>query len=420
MKAEINKMRHEMEKISDIHKAGYQSLILAVWVLALLLPVRAGAVGFRLPNQDPEAIARGNAFVATADNPSAIFYNPAGITLLEGHNLSAGLYFISANTRYTSPTGAVAKTKSDFQTVPQFHYVYSPKDSPLSFGLGVYVPYGLSLEWTGNNTFKTLAEEGKLLYVTVNPVVAWQIHPTFSIGAGPTLNYSKAELKRGIGFLPGDQFKFSGDAFDVGFNAGALWQPHPKWSFGANYRYLTTMNYAGTSEASPYSSPTKTSGSLRFPQYVVAGVSFRPTEDWNFEMDVDWTDWDNVNQIKFHGTAGGDQVFPLNYQSSLMYEFGVTRKLGKGFFLSAGYIFSENSIPDKDFNPIIPDSNLHLGSIGFGRKGQRWSWAAAYTFAFNPGRDVKNSQSTSLIGESANGTYRTLNHAVTVSGTLKF
>jgi hypothetical protein len=34
--------------------------------------------GFRLPNQNPEAIARGNAFVATADNPGD-HYNPAGI-----------------------------------------------------------------------------------------------------------------------------------------------------------------------------------------------------------------------------------------------------------------------------------------------------------------------------------------------------
>ena len=46
----------------------------------LLLPAVARADGFRLPNQDPEAIARGNAFTATADNPSAIYYNPAGIT----------------------------------------------------------------------------------------------------------------------------------------------------------------------------------------------------------------------------------------------------------------------------------------------------------------------------------------------------
>ena len=159
----------------------------------------AGAVGFRLPNQDPEGIARGNAFAATADNPSAIYYNPAGITQLEGHNFSVGLYLISADTEYTSPTGGKAQTKTDFQPVPQLHYVFSPKDSPLSFGLGIYAPYGLGLDWGDNAPFRTLAQEGKLLYASVNPVVAWQVHPTISFGIGPTLNYSDANLKRGIG-----------------------------------------------------------------------------------------------------------------------------------------------------------------------------------------------------------------------------
>src|SRR5947207_3345244 len=60
------------------------------WVVSMMIfdPMDTGAVGFRMPNQDPEGIARGNAFVATADNPSAIYYNPAGITQLEGDQLN--------------------------------------------------------------------------------------------------------------------------------------------------------------------------------------------------------------------------------------------------------------------------------------------------------------------------------------------
>src|SRR6266513_1286369 len=72
-------------------------MLLAAW-----LPLTAGAVGFRMPNQDPEGIARGNAEAATADNPSAIYYNPAGNTQLEGQQARAGLYLISADTDYTS------------------------------------------------------------------------------------------------------------------------------------------------------------------------------------------------------------------------------------------------------------------------------------------------------------------------------
>lgn len=378
----------------------------------------ATAVGFRLPNQDPAGIARGNAFAATADNPSAIYYNPAGITQLEGHHLQAGLYFISANTEFESATGEKAETKGVFQPVPQFHYVFSPHDSSFSFGLGVYAPYGLGLDWGRNPPFRTLAQEGKLLYACINPVVAWQIHPTLSLGIGPTFNYSEATLKRGIGLAPNDQFTFKGDGFDTGFNAGIRWQPHEKWAFGINYRYSTTVEYEGessTTPSPPFPAKTSTSGSLRFPQFAAVGVSFRPTPDWNFEVNVDWTDWDNLNEIVFEGTAFGDIPFVLNYESSFMYEFGITRNLGHGYYGSVGYIFSENSSPDRNFNPIVPDSDLHLGSFGVGHKGQRWDWAAGYHFAYGPGREVRNS-----LPGLADGTYETLNHAFNVSVTLKF
>jgi long-chain fatty acid transport protein len=389
-----------------------------VLALALFGPVTVLAVGLRLPNQDPEAIGRANAFVATADNPSAIYYNPAGITQLEGQNIHAGAYFLSTGVDYESSTGT-AHTKSDFNAVPQLYYVYSPEKLPLSFGLGVYVPYGLALEWQGNSPFRTAAEKGDLLYLTVNPVVAWKVLPTLSIAIGPTINYSKATLERGIGFLPNDRFKLTGDGFDYGFNAGVLWQPHPMWSFGLNYHYLTTVKYEGTAETTPSPPlPASTSASteIRFPQYIVGGISFRPTENWNIEFDLDWTDWESLNSLVIKGTAFGNQIFPFNYRSSFMYEFGVTRKFSNGWYASVGYFYSENSSPDKDFNPIVPDSDLHLGCIGFGHKGKHWDWAAAYQFGYNPGREVKNDESF----PQANGTYHILNHAFNLSATFKF
>lgn len=378
--------------------------------------VEVGAVSFRLPNQDPEAIARGNAFVATADNPSAIYYNPAGITQLGGQQLRVGGYFVSADTKFTGASGT-AHTDSTLQPVPQVYFVCSPTNSQFSYGIGVYAPYGLSLDWGNNNPFATLAQSGKVLYASVNPVVAWQPCSAFSIGVGPTINYSQATFKRAIGLGPGDQFSFKGDGWDYGFNAGLMFRPFEKWSVGVNYRYLTDVNYQGHSEFAPYAARTATSGSIRYPQFVVGGISYRPTENWNIEFDVDWTDWDNVNQVVFKGTAFPVPPFTLNYRSSFMYEFGVTRKLPRGYFVSVGYFYSENSSPDKDFNPIVPDSNLHLGSIGFGHKGKHWDWAAAYHFGYNGsgGRVVSGSP-----GGLADGRYETFNNAFNLAATYKF
>ena len=270
------------------------------------------AVGFRLPNQDPEGIARGNAFAATADNPSAIYYNPAGITQLEGDSFRVGMYLVSAGIEYTSPTGAKAKTNSDLQPVPELYYVHRLKDSQFSVGLGVYAPYGLSVDWGNSAPFNTLAQKGKVLYACFNPVVAWQVHPTLSLAVGPTINYSDASFQQSFPAInPAGVFQFKGDGTGYGFNAGVRWQPIEQLAFGINYRYETQIEYKGSSEFQPLA-PTATHGPLIYPQFVVLGVSYRPTKDWNFEVNVDWTDWAKVNQLVFNGTALGTISLPLN------------------------------------------------------------------------------------------------------------
>ncbi|RYD55736.1 MAG: hypothetical protein EOP83_21555, partial [Verrucomicrobiaceae bacterium] len=255
------------------------------------------AVGFRLPNQDPEGIARGNAFAATADNPSAIYYNPAGITQLEGQDMSLGVYLISTDVGFNSPGGS-ASTKTDFQAVPQIYYTYSPAESALSYGLGVYAPYGLGIDYGRNTPFPTAAQDGELAYVTVNPVIAWEIMPCLSVAGGITANYSSVRIERRIGLLPFDEFQVEGDGWATGFNLGVLWQPVKEWSFGLNYRSPTEIDYEGrsiTAPVPPFGGGTPTEASLHFPQFIVGGISYRPNDDWNFEFNLDWTDWDQLN-----------------------------------------------------------------------------------------------------------------------------
>jgi long-chain fatty acid transport protein len=247
------------------------------------------------------------------------------------------------------------------------------------------------------------------------------VNSKLSLAIGPTLNYSSAILRRGVGLQPGDQFEFDGNGFGFGFTAGLFFHPWEQWAFGVNYHSATSIDYEGHSSTSPtapfppYYPQHSTHATIDFPQFVAVGVSYRPTTNWNFEVDVDWTDWDVVNSIVFKGTPLGDLPFVLNYQSGLMYEFGMTRKLPNGYFVSAGYIYSENSSPERYFNPIVPDANLHLGSIGFGHKGERWDWAIGYHFALNPGRDINNN-----VDPVVNGHYKTFNNAVNFSITYKF
>lgn len=383
----------------------------------------AAATGFRLPDQDAFATARGEAFAATADNPSAIFYNPAGITQLTGQQIRAGIYGIKTDTDYTSPGGQEFDNMHDLHAVPQVFFTAREGDNPLAFGLGVYSPYGLSNEWPDNTGFRTVGLRGRLSYIAINPVIAWEITPELSIAAGPSANFADTDLRQGFATpLPGagDVFSFEGHGWAAGFNAGILWKISPQVQVGANYRSATTIDFEGHTELSaPVGVRPPASAEWAFPQTIVAGISYRPTPDWNLEFNVDWTGWDRLNTVVIHQAPLPDARLDLNWESSFYYELGATRYLGNGWSVSGGYIYNENSVPDATYNPIVADLNRHFASVGFGHKGERLDFDFAYQFGYGPTRTVTGSQA-SPFGQSADGEYKFVSHAIFITAGWHF
>jgi len=393
-------------------------------------PNAAHGLGVGIPNQDSEAIARGNAFAATADNPSAIFYNPAGITQLPGQDIQIGMLdYLGINAHYISPTGTTANSKFHILPIPEIYYTISPQDFPLSFGLGVYAPFGLATEWPDNSAFRSLAITAKLQYITLNPVVAWKITPTLSLAAGPTFNYSTIEDARGLGIGPADFFEFKGSGISYGATAGLLWQPRTQWSIGANYRSPSTMSYSGHSSYNPEPgvTPTKsshTTADFNFPQVISGGVSFRPTPKWNIEADVNWTDWQTLKTVTLNGTKNnpyfasiGNLALAFDWHGSWFYELGATRYFDNGWFASAGFFFSSETTSSQDFSPAVPDTDLYIGSVGFGHKGEHWHWALATQIIAGPARILDNSQPSQV---PANGSYQLFVPTVSVSAGYHF
>ena len=406
--------------------------------IATCLPAASFALGIRVADQDAHATARGNAFTATADNPSAIYYNPAGISQLYAPTLSLGtgvgknavpaeqdgegglrlrmgLYGITLGSEVNLGGGTRSFDISHrWQATGNFYATWKKPNSPLTFGLGIYTPYGFGVWYAENNPLRQLAISGSISYATINPVASWQVTDTVSIAAGPTINYAKTGLKRGIfATTVGDAFEFEGTGWALGANAGVMWRPAPKHSFGVMYRSETQVNFDGHSNTfipTLISNRESATANITFPQNVVLGYSYRPTPKWNLEVNVDWTDWDTLNTVTLN-KATGNVALPFNWQSSFFYEFGATYKFDGGISASAGYIYSENSVPNGSFNPIVPDSNRHIFSVGLGKQWKNWDVDAAYQYAHGPTRNV-----TGL----AAGTYEFDSHALSISVGYRF
>src|SRR4030042_1840291 len=91
--------------------------MLPVLRVLLFTAATSFAAAFRLPEAGAKAMGMGFAFTAQADDPSAIYYNPAGLTQLSGTNFMGGATYVRENgqtfTGSTSLDNSVEETQRD-------------------------------------------------------------------------------------------------------------------------------------------------------------------------------------------------------------------------------------------------------------------------------------------------------------------
>jgi long-chain fatty acid transport protein len=442
--------------------------ITTLLALTSLLPSTGFCLGFRLFDQDAFATGRGEAVVATADNPSAIFSNPAGITQLDSLTAEISGYGISVPVYVKDTNQNEYRSNDNLKAIGQFYLTAKIKNTPFTVGLGSYTPWGLSVNYPDNTSFRTLAKKGSINFETINPVVAVQLSRTFSLAVGLTINYAQASLEQGV-LQVGDGYKFSGSGTALGFNAGLLWKPDEHNSFGLRYQGATPIRFSGHSRfsinadekrqisaandqiraanqaiaqiKSAYGVYGKTvvnsilasnglpsqpipevqskfpqqdaDAKIMFPEFITAGYSFRPTKDWNLEVDVDWTNWDSLGVVTQHNQDGSNVELPFNYQSSFIYSFGITRYFKYGLHVSGGYIYSEATVPTQYYTPAVPDGRRQIFSAGVGQDLGNYTWDLAYQYSYAPTRKIDN-------GTAADGSYQFSSHALTLSFGLHF
>jgi long-chain fatty acid transport protein len=271
-------------------------------------------------------------------------------------------------------------------------------------------------------------------YTTLNPVFAWRLTDTLSIGGGFTFNRLKVDLNRGLvysGIPYYGYFRFNADGTDIGYNLGLRWQPSEQHAFGLSYQARTNFGVSGNttilniplfpgSILQPTTREQAARADFAFPEVVIVGYSYRPTPQWNLEANIDWTNWTCLKTVVISG-ASGPVPLVFNWKASCFYELGVTRYLPNGWQVSAGYTYSENSVPDDTFNPAVPDANRHFLNAGVGyARGPLRCMLTLQRARAGTRQVLSSTQTAGWLPWSSNGAYRTSIDALALSVDYRF
>ena len=444
--------------------------LLCTGLFAMLIPSPAKAQALRFQPQGANAAAQGNAFAAQADDASAIHYNPAGLTQVEGAQAIFGTALMGGSIKYKGPGGA--DTRGDFggSTVfpPPSHTYLSANLGSLgltslsrvTMGLGLTTPFGLNTRYPVSGPFNTAATSATLPLLDIKPTIAVKVTDDLSIGLGADIytfagfigegQAEQHQVGAGVSGIPaGASVELSGKGTGVGMNASVLYIPirnddgKPMASVGFVYRSQAVLPLRGALLVNG-TKVADASTSIAFPPIYTGAMAVWPVRtserEWKLECDVDFVVWKSYKDLNIYLANGTTFPQPRQWRTVQVLSVGSEYKwLGPAWLprwdvaVRMGYTRTEDPVPDLTFNPatislasntlslgagfLCKQGGQFLGAIPCGGESALWPKGIgldiAYQEWFYESRTVSGN-----VNPTVNGTYHALVHLGTFS--LKF
>lgn len=398
-------------------------------VLSLVVVGMLYGGGYQISEQGARATGMGGAFVARASDPSAIYYNVAGLGFQKGINVLAGGNLIIPSTTFKG-TGIMKpleySTKAAVFTPINLYGTYQVNDD-IVVGMGVFNPFGLGTEWdalwgqTVTNAYlgSTKAVKSEVATWYFNPSVAYKITDELAVGVGVSYVYASAFISRNLN--PSAIYKMeldgTGDGFN--FNIGAIYKPMDNLWVGATYRATTTVEFEGDVKvAGAYVASGKTK--LPMPGVFTIGAAYELTPELTVEGDIQYTQWSEyhwltINFNKPVTTLGGiTQMKELkDWSDQVTLRAGAEYVLDPQITLRAGLIADFSPQAPSKTEPMLPDGDRYDVTVGGSYKiNNNLSVDAAYMFLYFAEKDAKNS--------ALPGKYNSLSHIFSVNFAYSF
>ncbi|MDX1764373.1 MAG: OmpP1/FadL family transporter [bacterium] len=408
----------------------FDRLSLPLWLasLVLLVPFPLYGSGFGVFTQGASALGQSNAVVSHHDTPSAIFFNPALITNIPGTQAEWGSTGVLARREFKSDFTGSKTDSDDSLEIPSHFYLTHGVNEELSLGLGLFFPFGLTTHWPDDWDGRYLATESQIITVDINPVIAYNVTPRITVAAGISYLYLDALLKNNINLtdLTGSAFgpladgkqKLTGDGDGWGYNAGLAVKLTDDIVFGASYRSqihvdidgdvdfrLPDLSPAAGAALYPLFADSEAKTDLTLPQQLCFGLSYSGIDRLTIEMGARWEDWRSYDELVIKLGDGTISRRETDWRDTWSYNVGARYSMGEGLVLLGGYMYGQDAVPDRSFEPSVPDSDFHLFTVGSELQiNKNWSFDMAYGLELHENRHKENAVGL-LVGGAANGDY---------------
>jgi len=427
--------------------------VLTLWAIAvilLLLPFHAVAGGFLLFEQGVKGL--GNAFAggaAIAEDPSTIFFNPAGLTRLPGSQFALAGYYIIPEAKFDNKSATVSPVLPIVGGTPlsggdggdagesaltgNFYYAQQITQK-LHAGLGISVPFGLATKYNRSWVGRYHAVKSELTTIDINPNIAYRVNKWLSLGVGFSAQYAHAELTNAVGFgtigfiggagtLPQslDGFvKLKADDWGWRWNVGILLEPMDNLRFGLSYR--TDIDYTLKGDAN-FDIPagaqpiaigaglvdTDATADVTLPGHAALSAYWRVHEKFAIMGDIFWTNWSELDELFIELDTGTNVVTTLDWDDTFRFALGASYYPNKDWALRVGIAYDETPIPNNKLRtPRIPGADRIWTTIGLSytvSKNFGFDLAYAHLFVDDPKIRKSGTETEDIPRGALNGDY---------------
>ena len=358
-----------------------RAAVAASTFVSLSLTSTVFASGFALIDNSASGLGQAYAgAAAVAEDPSTIFFNPAGMMYLEGTQVTAGMHIIDSDAEFndkgsTPVGGGDGGNAGDTFFVPNFYYVQDFGDK-YKIGLGINAPFGLGTDFGDDWMGRYTSTKSDLETINFNPSISFRANEKLSVGLGMDIQYMKATLKGNVyqgalGMTDG-RVKVTGDSWGLGFNGGFIYEVTPETRLGMHYRSKISQTLKGNVKFKNMHSllggdrKTHAEAQMDTPSTFSVSLTHQLNERLTLLSDVTFTEWSNFDELKIEDSSGNPIVPTVEekWDDTYRVSLGMKYQYNKQWILRTGVAHDETPIDDAQRTSRIPGDDRTWLSFG--------------------------------------------------------